>query len=174
MDELLVPFQHRNRHKSNEEIKQCPPIITPRTLLHADKYQLARLVFLIFSIRVTPRINNMAISHDPPSVLIGPGDFHTGPYYIIISGVSVLLSHNLLSLNLQASQLPERTSWQDVKDFIKSQIPWKLDIYVSIFGKRQDSGWVRVIGFKAFNHVRSMYFQAQKQSMPMLLLTSSF
>ncbi|KAH7628459.1 hypothetical protein B0T09DRAFT_162067 [Sordaria sp. MPI-SDFR-AT-0083] len=78
----------------------------------------------------------MAISHDPPSVLIGPGDFHTGPYYIIISG------------------LPERTSWQDVKDFIKSQIPWKLDIYVSIFGKRQDSGWVRVIGFKAFNHVR--------------------
>ncbi|KAK3396104.1 hypothetical protein B0T20DRAFT_481111 [Sordaria brevicollis] len=78
----------------------------------------------------------MAISHDPPSVLIGPGDFHTGPYYIIISG------------------LPERTSWQDVKDFVKSQIPWKLDIYVSIFGKRQDSGWVRVIGFKAFNHVR--------------------
>ncbi|KHE80340.1 hypothetical protein GE21DRAFT_472 [Neurospora crassa] len=78
----------------------------------------------------------MAISHDPPSVLIGPGDFHTGPYYIIISG------------------LPERTSWQDVKDFIKSQIPWKLDLYVSIFGKRQDSGWVRVVGFKAFNHVR--------------------
>ncbi|KAJ4415835.1 hypothetical protein N0V85_002541 [Neurospora sp. IMI 360204] len=67
----------------------------------------------------------MAISHDPPSVLIGPGDFHTGPYYIIISG------------------LPERTSWQDVKDFIKSQIPWKLDIYVSIFGKRQDSGWAQ-------------------------------
>lgn len=80
----------------------------------------------------------MAISHDPPSVLIGPGNFHTGPYYIIISG------------------LPERTSWQDVKDFIKSQIPWKLDIYVSIFGKRQDSGWVRVIGFKAFNHVRGV------------------
>ncbi|EGZ78213.1 hypothetical protein NEUTE2DRAFT_154661 [Neurospora tetrasperma FGSC 2509] len=78
----------------------------------------------------------MAISHDPPSVLIGSGDFHTGPYYIIISG------------------LPERTSWQDVKDFIKSQIPWKLDLYVSIFGKRQDSGWVRVVGFKAFNHVR--------------------
>lgn len=102
------------------------------------------------------------VSHDPPSVLIGPGDFHTGPYYIIISGVSVLLIHTHLNVDLHPSELPERTSWQDVKDFIKSQIPWKLDLYVSIFGKRQDSGWVRVVGFKAFNHVRSMSSRLQK------------
>lgn len=37
----------------------------------------------------------MAISHDPPSVLIGPGDFHTGPYYIIISGVSKLVCKHI-------------------------------------------------------------------------------
>ncbi|KAK1782800.1 hypothetical protein QBC45DRAFT_401837 [Copromyces sp. CBS 386.78] len=73
-----------------------------------------------------------------------------------MSGVGVLPIHTSAQpcSDLQSPQLPERTSWQDVKDFIKSQIPWKLDIYVSIFGKRRDSGWVRVIGFKAFNHVR--------------------
>ena len=58
-------------------------------------------------------------------------------------------------------QLPDKTNWQDVKDFVKSQIPRKLDIYVNISGKRKDSGWIRVIGLKAFKEVRSKLTQTR-------------
>ncbi|KAK3363679.1 hypothetical protein B0T25DRAFT_52665 [Lasiosphaeria hispida] len=81
----------------------------------------------------------MAIDFDPSSVLVRSGDPVTGPYYIIIA------------------QVPDGTTWQDIKDWVKSQIPGgKLDIYVNLSGRRNDTGWVRVVGMRNFKQVRRL------------------
>lgn len=82
--------------------------------------------------------NSIQGMDDPPSVLVGSGPLDTGPFYLIIANV------------------PEGTTWQHVKDFVKSQVDLKrLDMYVNLHGARMDSGWIRVIGYKAFRQIKS-------------------
>ncbi|KAK0725585.1 hypothetical protein B0H67DRAFT_135696 [Lasiosphaeris hirsuta] len=79
----------------------------------------------------------------PPGVLVSAGDPVTGPYYIIIA------------------HIPDGAVWQDLKDWIKSQIPGKkLDIYINLGGRRNDSGWVRVIGMRNFKQVKRLLRQS--------------
>ena len=73
----------------------------------------------------------------PPSVLIGAGDPESGPFYLIIANI------------------PEGTTWHHVKDFVNSQADLKPDLYVNLTGVRMDSGWIRVIGYRAFRQVKS-------------------
>ncbi|KAM7205647.1 hypothetical protein V8F33_000973 [Rhypophila sp. PSN 637] len=70
-----------------------------------------------------------------PAVLVGSGDPISGPCYLAISG------------------LPEFTKWQDLADFLRYKICPRLDVYVSLNGPNNTSGWIRVIGLDMFARV---------------------
>ncbi|KAK4211815.1 hypothetical protein QBC37DRAFT_426139 [Rhypophila decipiens] len=70
-----------------------------------------------------------------PAVLVGSGDPISGPCYLAISG------------------LPEFTKWQDLADFLRYNICPRLDVYVSLNGPNNTSGWIRVIGLDMFAQV---------------------
>lgn len=94
-------------------------------------------------------VNSTQGMDDLPSVLVGSGPPDTGPFYLIIANV------------------PEGTTWQHVKDFVKSQVDLKrLDMYVNLHGARMDSGWIRVIGYKAFRQIKSMCSPSLRGQVP--------
>ncbi|KAM7208965.1 hypothetical protein V8F20_000843 [Naviculisporaceae sp. PSN 640] len=49
--------------------------------------------------------------------------------------------------------LPEYTKWQDLADFLRAKVCPRLDVYVSLNGPKNTSGWVRVIGLEIFAQV---------------------
>ncbi|KAK0656307.1 hypothetical protein B0T16DRAFT_399049 [Cercophora newfieldiana] len=78
------------------------------------------------------------MASDEHSVVLGHSDSFAGPYYILIGNLPVL------------------TSWQNIKDFIRSQFGRKLEIYVRTYNPPRDQGWIRVLGFNTFKQVTSI------------------
>ncbi|KAK0633684.1 hypothetical protein B0T14DRAFT_77755 [Immersiella caudata] len=75
---------------------------------------------------------------DGHSILLRHNDTHSSPYYILIEN------------------LPDSTSWQAVKDYIKSQFGRRFVMYIRLFDPGGMKGWVRVLGFSTYKQVTSI------------------
>ncbi|KAK0740050.1 hypothetical protein B0T18DRAFT_392948 [Schizothecium vesticola] len=58
------------------------------------------------------------------------------------------------------ANVPEGTTWHHVKDFLKGQADLELDTYINLHGVRNDSGWIRVVGYRAFRQVKRIFQQS--------------